>query len=82
MVRGLASMVGPNIRVNSVSPGLLETDWAERFSDEQKQATLAKTKLKRFATVDDVAEQVLGLAKSKSITGINIIIDAGVNVNR
>lgn len=80
MVRGLAAMVGPNIRVNSVSPGLLETEWAERFTTEQKQATLDKTKLKRFATVEDVAEQVFGLVKSKSITGVNIVIDAGVNV--
>ncbi|KAF7561101.1 hypothetical protein G7046_g3031 [Stylonectria norvegica] len=77
MVKGLACMVAPKIRVNSVSPGLLQTDWAERFSDEQKQSHLQGTKLKRFVELDDVAEQVLGLAKSRSITGVNIVIDAG-----
>ncbi|OIW24532.1 short chain dehydrogenase [Coniochaeta ligniaria NRRL 30616] len=77
MVKGLATMVAPKIRVNSVSPGLLETEWAERFSEEQKAAHREKTKLKRFVTVEDVAAQVLSLATSKSITGQNIIIDAG-----
>ncbi|KAH8691501.1 short chain dehydrogenase reductase, partial [Talaromyces proteolyticus] len=77
MVRGLASMVAPKIRVNSVSPGLLQTEWATRFTSEQKEAHRQKTKLKRFVEIEDVAEQVLSLATSKSITGTNIIIDAG-----
>ncbi|CDM29002.1 hypothetical protein DTO013E5_1209 [Penicillium roqueforti] len=77
MVRGLATMVAPKIRVNSVSPGLLQTEWAERFSEEQKEAHREKTKLKRFVAVEDVAAQVLSLATSKSMTGANIIIDAG-----
>ena len=38
------------------------------------------TKLKRLATVDDVAEQVLCFAKSKSITGTNAVIDAGLSL--
>ncbi|KAL1871336.1 hypothetical protein VTK73DRAFT_2090 [Phialemonium thermophilum] len=77
LVRGLATLVAPTIRVNSVSPGLLQTEWAGRFSEEQKEAHRQKTKLKRFATVEDVAAQVFSLAASQSITGTNIIIDAG-----
>ncbi|KAJ5614972.1 hypothetical protein N7537_000086 [Penicillium hordei] len=87
MIRGLATMVAPKIRVNSVSPGLLQTEWAERFSEEQKETHRQKTKLKRFVAVErcvnllappqDVAAQVLSLATSKSMTGANIIIDAG-----
>lgn len=52
MIKGLASMVGPNVRVNAVSPALMETEWAQRFSAAQKQATLEKSKLKRFVTVE------------------------------
>ncbi|KAK7418773.1 hypothetical protein QQX98_003791 [Neonectria punicea] len=77
MVKGLASMVAPKIRVNSVSPGLLQTEWAERFSEEQKESHRQGTKLKRFVEIEDVAEQVLGLARSKSMTGVNVIVDAG-----
>ncbi|KAI1340406.1 hypothetical protein F5Y15DRAFT_57122 [Xylariaceae sp. FL0016] len=77
LVKALAVMAAPNIRVNSVSPGLLLTDWAERFTDEQKESHRQKTKLKRIATVEDVAEQVLTFAKSRSTTGVNVVMDSG-----
>ncbi|KAG4438895.1 hypothetical protein IFR05_005630 [Cadophora sp. M221] len=77
LVKTLATISGPHIRVNSVSPGLLLTEWGLRFPQEKQDASRAKTKLNRFATVEDVAEQVLCFAKSKSVTGSNAIIDAG-----
>ncbi|KAI0164841.1 short chain dehydrogenase [Xylariaceae sp. FL1272] len=80
LVKALAVMAAPKIRVNSVSPGLLLTDWAARFTDEQRQAHLQKTKLKRIVTVEDVAEQVFTFVKSKSTTGVNIVMDAGFNL--
>ncbi|KAI8966030.1 NAD(P)-binding protein [Daldinia sp. FL1419] len=78
LMKALAVMAAPKITVNTVSPGLLITEWATRFTDEQKEAHRQKTKLKRFATVEDVAEQVLTFAKSKSTTGVNIVIDSGL----
>ncbi|KAI0442251.1 short chain dehydrogenase [Xylaria telfairii] len=77
LVKALAAMAAPKIRVNSVSPGLLLTEWAERFTDELKEAHLQKTKLKRIVTVEDVADQVLTFARNKSMTGVNVIMDAG-----
>lgn len=38
------------------------------------------TKLKRFVTVDDVAEQVLCFVRSKGVTGTNAVIDAGISI--
>ncbi|EFX01517.1 short chain dehydrogenase reductase [Grosmannia clavigera kw1407] len=80
MIKGLACMVGPNIRVNTVSPSMLETEWAERFSPAQKKGLLEKSKLNRFVTVNDVADQVLGLARNRSMTGVNVILDAGIGL--
>ncbi|KAI1143565.1 NAD(P)-binding protein [Hypoxylon sp. FL0543] len=77
LMKALSFMAAPKIRVNSVSPGLLLTDWASRFPDDLKEAHRQRTKLKRFVSVEDVAEQVLTFAKSKSTTGMNIVIDAG-----
>ncbi|KAI1105269.1 NAD(P)-binding protein [Jackrogersella minutella] len=77
LMKALAVMAAPKIRVNTVSPGLLQTDWTNCFSEEQKAAHLQKTKLKHFVSVEDVAEQVLTFAKSKSMTGINVVMDAG-----
>ncbi|KAI1098588.1 short chain dehydrogenase [Jackrogersella minutella] len=80
MAKQLARMVGPRIRVNTVSPGLLLTEWGDRFTNEQKEAHRQKTALQRFVQLEDVAEQVLTLAKSSSITGANIIVDAGYSI--
>ncbi|KAI0974291.1 short chain dehydrogenase [Xylaria arbuscula] len=77
LAKALAVMAAPKIRVNSVSPGLLLTEWAERFTDEQKEQHRQQTKLKRIVTVEDVAEQVLTFARSKSTTGVNVVMDAG-----
>ncbi|KAI0021454.1 short chain dehydrogenase [Xylariomycetidae sp. FL0641] len=77
LVKALAVMAAPHIRVNSVSPGLLMTDWGERFTAEQRDAHVQKTKTKRVVTVEDVAEQVLTFAKSKSMTGVNVVMDGG-----
>ncbi|KAI1804058.1 NAD(P)-binding protein [Daldinia bambusicola] len=77
LMKVLAVMAAPKIRANTVSPGLLLTEWGNRFSDEQKEGHLQKTKLKRYVTVEDVAEQVLTFAKSKSTTGVNVVMDAG-----
>ncbi|KAI0430239.1 short chain dehydrogenase [Xylaria sp. FL1042] len=77
LAKALAVMAAPKIRVNSVSPGLLLTEWAERFTGEQKKQHLQGTKLKRIVTVEDVAEQVLTFARSRSTTGVNVVMDAG-----
>ncbi|GKT67285.1 short-chain dehydrogenase [Colletotrichum tofieldiae] len=77
LAKVLAVIAAPRIRVNSISPGLLLTDWGAKFSDDAKAAHIEKTKIKRAATVEDVAEQVYLLAKSRSITGVNVVIDGG-----
>ncbi|KAI2614582.1 NAD(P)-binding protein [Hypoxylon fragiforme] len=77
LMKALAIMAAPKIRVNTVSPGLLLTEWANVFSDETKEKHRQNTKLKRFVTVEDVAEQVLVFAKTKSMTGVNVVMDAG-----
>ncbi|KAK9421629.1 putative Short chain dehydrogenase [Seiridium unicorne] len=77
LVKGLANMAAPRIRVNSVSPGLLLTEWSDQFSDDAKEAYRQKTKLKRLPALEDVAEQVLRFAKSKSQTGTNAVLDSG-----
>ncbi|CAK7566507.1 MAG: hypothetical protein SEPTF4163_004454 [Sporothrix epigloea] len=80
LTRCLALVCGKKsgIRCNSVSPGLLMTEWGQRFSDDQIQEAVGKTVLGRVATVEDVAEQVKSLALSTSITGQNIVIDGGI----
>ncbi|KAF7185753.1 Granaticin polyketide synthase putative ketoacyl reductase 2 [Pseudocercospora fuligena] len=73
----LAVICSPKIRVNSVAPGLLLTEWGMKFPESKREAARNATKLKRLATVEDVAEQVRTLALSQSMTGQNILLDGG-----
>jgi NAD(P)-dependent dehydrogenase (short-subunit alcohol dehydrogenase family) len=50
--KALAVICSPSIRVNSVSPGLLMTEWGMKFPEEKRDAAKEATMLKRFATVE------------------------------
>ncbi|TVY85347.1 Granaticin polyketide synthase putative ketoacyl reductase [Lachnellula suecica] len=78
LAKGLAKIAGPKVRVNSVSPGLLMTEWGHQFPQAKIDKTTNKSVLKRVATVEDVARQILCLANSSSQTGTNAVIEAGL----
>ncbi|KAF2639966.1 oxidoreductase ucpA [Massarina eburnea CBS 473.64] len=80
LAKGLAVILAPKIRVNSVSPGMLLTEWGMRFPESKREAAKNNTKLKRLATVDDVADQVRTLILSRSVTGQNLCIDGGSSI--
>jgi len=77
--RCLAVALAPQVSVNCVAPGLMDgTRMTSRLRPEQVQGALQRAILKRAATVEDVAEQVLTFCKSDSVTGQTVNIDAGV----
>ncbi|KAK3901573.1 hypothetical protein C8A05DRAFT_16252 [Staphylotrichum tortipilum] len=80
LIKSLAVISAPSIRVNCVSPGILLTDWGLSFPAARLEAAKEANKLKRFATVEDVAQQVRTFVVSKTITGQNAIIDAGFSL--
>lgn len=55
-------------------------EWGLQFPQEKQQAARDRTPLKRLATVDDVADQVLCFARSRSVTGANAVIDGGLSI--
>ncbi|KAH8121964.1 hypothetical protein ACSS6W_008844 [Trichoderma asperelloides] len=74
----LASISGAsNIRVNTVSPGMMMTEWSSSFPESKRNAAIKKTKLGRLTEVEDVAEQVCSFVKNSSVTGANAVVDCG-----
>jgi len=51
LVKTLSKICAPAIRVNSVSPALMLTDWGLQFSEEQQRAQMEASRLKRLITV-------------------------------
>lgn len=61
--KALAVICSPKIRVNSVSPGLLLTEWGMKFGPEKIEKATEATKLKRLATVEVLQPRVLALRR-------------------
>jgi 3-oxoacyl-[acyl-carrier protein] reductase len=85
LTRALALALAPEVRVNSVSPGLVSSRWfSSRFGDEAAAAqeeTFAKaTPLGKVATPDDVARVVVALLENDIVTGQDLVVDGGKNV--
>jgi len=79
--RGLAKELGPDIRVNGLCPGMIDTDFHNVFTKPEVRKTVAgNTPLKREGTPDDIANLVAYLASDKSgfMTGTNIDINGGM----
>jgi ketoreductase RED2 len=79
MTRLLANVLGPDIRVNAVAPGLVDTPWTADW-DLPRQFVTAQAPLQRTATPEDVAEVILGLARSAYVTGEVVLVDGGLNL--
>jgi ketoreductase RED2 len=77
VTRLLANVVGPEVRVNAVAPGLVDTPWTEDW-DTVRAAVHATAPLKRSAQPDDVAEVVLSLVASTYVTGQVWVVDGGL----
>jgi 3-oxoacyl-[acyl-carrier protein] reductase len=80
--RALAKEVGPDgIRVNAVAPGLIGTQFHDRFSTpEGRKVTVEKTPLRREGTPADVAGAVLYLASplASFLTGEIVEVNGGL----
>ena len=78
--KSLAYDLAPKgIRVNSVSPGMTETEQIADVPERIRLITAAKTPLKRLATPKDVANVVCFLASDKSdyLSGETIRVNGG-----
>jgi NAD(P)-dependent dehydrogenase (short-subunit alcohol dehydrogenase family) len=80
--RGLArELADSNIRVNSVAPGIIRTDFHAAMTPEQERHNLDnRIPLHRFGTPEQVAEVIALLATNDFITGENYTIDGGMSM--
>lgn len=81
VTRSLARGLGPEVRVNAVAPGSVDSPWQKDWPDERKQATIERTPLGRQCTPEDIAEAVFFLcASGRMITGVTIVVDGGLTL--
>jgi 3-oxoacyl-[acyl-carrier protein] reductase len=84
ITKALAIELAPRIRVNAIAPGIVKTKMGESLLKVLKlteEEYLEKyTLLKRFIEPNEIADAVIFLIKTPSITGQTIVIDAGLSL--
>ena len=81
MTRGMAKELGPDIRVNAICPGMVDTDFHNVFTKPEVRTHVANASpVKREGVPDDIANLVYFLASEQSefITGANYDINGGM----
>jgi 3-oxoacyl-[acyl-carrier protein] reductase len=81
LTRSLCKELGPRaIRVNALSPGIIETDQVSHLSDAQRERYSALAALNRLGEPADVGGVVLFLASdlSRFVSGVTINVDGGI----
>lgn len=78
--KALAKEVAPSgIRVNAVSPGVIDTEMNAHLSEEDRQELAIETPLQRIGKPEEVADAVLFLASERAafITGQILSVNGG-----
>lgn len=75
----LASALAPDIRVNAIAPGLVDTQWTADWGKTRSDIR-DRTPLQRNAAPEDIAEAAYGLITSRHITGEILIVDGGLHL--
>jgi 3-oxoacyl-[acyl-carrier protein] reductase len=80
LTKNLARALAPEVRVNAVAPGLVDSPWTKPWPEAKKRGLVEQTLLARMATPADIAETMLFLAAGAAyITGETIAVAGGLN---
>ncbi len=86
LTRSLALALAPEIRVNAVCPGFVDTTWMSAKLDDEELSAFKKkvaslAPLQRIVSAEDVAEAACWFAcDAKAITGQLLVIDGGTHL--
>lgn len=79
VTRLLAISLAPDIRVNAVAPGLVDTPLTAEWTHAQ-ELWRQRAPMRRSATPDDIAQAVSMLVESNYLTGEILLSDGGLNL--
>jgi 3-oxoacyl-[acyl-carrier protein] reductase len=81
LTKNLARGLAPEVRVNAVAPGLVDTAWTRTWPEDYRQRTIERAVLKRSCVPQDIADVIVFLCVGTSmITGQTIVVDGGLSL--
>jgi 3-oxoacyl-[acyl-carrier protein] reductase len=87
MTYSMARSLGPEVRVNAVCPGYVDTPWHQQALGVERAKQVAShyaqmVPLRDFARPEDVAETIVWLIEgARQITGEAIFVDGGLHIS-
>ena len=79
--KALAKELGwSGVRVNSVSPGVIDTPMNAHFSSEELAALKEEIPMGRIGAAEDVANAVVYLEENSYVTGIDLPVNGGFSI--
>ncbi|WP_043363167.1 SDR family NAD(P)-dependent oxidoreductase [Belnapia sp. F-4-1] len=81
LTKNLARALAPEVRVNAVAPGAVDSAWMIEWTNKQRSGSIDKALLKRRCSPDDLAEVMLFLlAGAAMVTGQTVVVDGGLTL--
>ena len=81
LTQNLARALGPDVRVNAIAPGAVDSSWMVEWTNQERQSSIEKAVLKRRCQPEDLAEVILFLGFGAAmVTGQTIVVDGGLTL--
>ncbi|MBU6498589.1 MAG: SDR family oxidoreductase [Rhodospirillales bacterium] len=81
LTKNLARGLAPEVRVNAVAPGAVDSSWQIEWGDERRRQSIEKAALKRRCTPEDIAEVIVFLGFGAAmVTGQTVVVDGGLTL--
>lgn len=79
LTRDLARALAPEVRVNAIAPGAVDSPWMVDWTDAERQSSIDKALLKRRNQPSDLAEVIVFLGFGAAmVTGHCVPVDGGL----
>ncbi|WP_205648727.1 SDR family NAD(P)-dependent oxidoreductase [Acuticoccus kandeliae] len=81
LTKNLARALSPEVRVNAIAPGAVDSTWMVDWTDEQRRASIDMALLKRRCRPEDLAATIAYLGfGAPMVTGQTIVVDGGLTL--
>jgi 3-oxoacyl-[acyl-carrier protein] reductase len=81
LTQNLARALAPEVRVNAIAPGAVDSSWMVEWTNEERQQSIERAVLKRRCQPEDLAEVILFLGFGAAmVTGQTVVVDGGLTL--
>ncbi|MDE2517204.1 MAG: SDR family oxidoreductase [Rhodospirillales bacterium] len=82
MTQNLARALAPEVRVNAIAPGAVDSTWMVEWTNAERTQSIEKALLRRRCTPEDLAEVICFLGFGAAmVTGQTVTVDGGLTLS-